>query len=272
MEMEIPQRNRISLGWKRTQSLEAWIAKRSALIVKILPYLRSKSWETRQAAIEAVDTACKARIWDPSATEIPNPPNEDTDENTISRATHHRNQNTEHNYFFTYHIFKLDPVLSEGVLLLASSRKEFDHSSTHLCSGENLMAAQRDVANKLGLGKLKFKEGVDALLEACAGEDPPVDSGQLLIESAIPNNPIIISQNSSTNSDASQIQPMDLAASSSHVPTIEKVLGHLEASSLYRDHILHIYAGLFGPHVAMIIGRLRRVCEAVGNPLVRQGP
>ncbi|PLW45287.1 hypothetical protein PCANC_16937 [Puccinia coronata f. sp. avenae] len=32
---------------------------------------------------------------------------------------------------------------------------------------------------------------------------------------------------------------------------------------------LHIYAGPFGSHVAMIMRRLRRMCEAVGNPAVR---
>ncbi|WAQ89718.1 hypothetical protein PtA15_11A409 [Puccinia triticina] len=32
---------------------------------------------------------------------------------------------------------------------------------------------------------------------------------------------------------------------------------------------LHIYAGIFGAHVAMIMRRLRRVCEAVGNEEVR---
>ncbi|KNZ44143.1 hypothetical protein VP01_947g10 [Puccinia sorghi] len=86
---------------------------------------------------------------------------------------------------------------------------------------------------------LKFKEAVDELLEACAAENPPVDPAQLLIECAIPNNPIIISQNSATDSDASQIQPVDLgAASSTHVPTIEKVLEQLKASSLYRDQIV----------------------------------
>jgi len=86
---------------------------------------------------------------------------------------------------------------------------------------------------------LKFKEAVDELLEACAAEDPPVDPAQLLIECAIPNNPIIISQNSSADSHASQIQSVDLgAASSSHVPTIERVLEQLKASSLYRDQIV----------------------------------
>ena len=60
--------------------LGRWIAKRLALIVEILPSLRSKSWETRQAAIEAVDAVCKAvGIWDSPATEIVNPPDFDTD-------------------------------------------------------------------------------------------------------------------------------------------------------------------------------------------------
>jgi len=126
------------------------------LLGRILPYLRSKSWETRQAASEAVDAVCKAvGIWDPSATEILNPPDLGTDEKPTPRATHHlENQSAERNNRLTYHNFKLDTVLSEGVLLLASAGKEFDHQSTHLRSGESLMAAQRDVANKLGLGGL----------------------------------------------------------------------------------------------------------------------
>ncbi|KAI9618039.1 hypothetical protein KEM48_006979 [Puccinia striiformis f. sp. tritici PST-130] len=126
------------------------------LLGRILPYLRSKSWETRQAASEAVDAICKAvGIWDPSATEIINESSSDSDEKLTSSTTQKSaNQNTRPENWLTYQNFNLDAVLSEGLILLASAGKEFDYQSTHLRSGESLIAAQRDVANKLGLGVL----------------------------------------------------------------------------------------------------------------------
>ncbi|KNE89981.1 hypothetical protein PSTG_16566 [Puccinia striiformis f. sp. tritici PST-78] len=126
------------------------------LLGRILPYLRSKSWETRQAASEAVDAICKAvGIWDPSATEIVNESTSDSDEKLTSSTTQKSaNQNTRPENWLTYQNFNLDAVLGEGLILLASAGKEFDYQSTHLRSGESLIAAQRDVANKLGLGVL----------------------------------------------------------------------------------------------------------------------
>ncbi|PLW56210.1 hypothetical protein PCANC_02036 [Puccinia coronata f. sp. avenae] len=128
------------------------------LLGRILPYLRSKSWETRQAASEAVDAICKAvGIWDPSLTETYDDTTSNSVEASTSASAIHKldNQiNTQRNSRLTYQNFKLETVLSEGLILLASAGKEFDHQSNHLRSGESLIAAQRDVANKLGLGGL----------------------------------------------------------------------------------------------------------------------
>ncbi|POV96256.1 hypothetical protein PSTT_15760 [Puccinia striiformis] len=116
------------------------------LLGRILPYLRSKSWETRQAASEAVDAICKAKS---------------------------ANQNTRPENWLTYQNFNLDAVLSEGLILLASAGKEFDYQSTHLRSGESLIAAQRDVANKLGLGVLG---PID--FESMGVDDPVINSNK----------------------------------------------------------------------------------------------
>ncbi|KAA1101050.1 TATA-binding protein-associated factor mot1 [Puccinia graminis f. sp. tritici] len=155
------------------------------LLSRILPYLRSKSWETRQAASEAVDAICKAvGIWDPSPTEILNDAASNPNEKPASSITHDlENQNARRENLLTYQNFKLDNVLSEGIILLASAGKEFDHQSNYLRTGENLIAAQRDVANKLGLGGLgpiDFESmGVDDPVQEQQLKDQPQDSSQV---------------------------------------------------------------------------------------------
>ncbi|WAQ86176.1 hypothetical protein PtA15_6A808 [Puccinia triticina] len=155
------------------------------LLSRILPYLRSKSWETRQAASEAVDAICKAvGIWDPTPTEVLSDSASNSDEKLSSSTTQNlEGQNARRENLLTYQSFKLDAVLSEGIILLASAGKEFDHQSNHLRSGESLIAAQRDVANKLGLGGLgpiDFESmGVDDPMQEQQQEVQTQESSQL---------------------------------------------------------------------------------------------
>lgn len=134
------------------------------LLGRILPYLRSKNWETRQAASEAVDAICKAiGIWDPSPTEVIDDSPLDFEDKKPSLSfleCEESHQNTQRASFLTFESFRLDAVLSEGTILLASAGKEFDYQSTHPRSGESLLAAKRDVAHKLGLGLASFS-GLD---------------------------------------------------------------------------------------------------------------
>ncbi|PLW06869.1 hypothetical protein PCANC_27822 [Puccinia coronata f. sp. avenae] len=163
---------------------------RQSSLGRILPYLQSKSWETRQAASEAVDAICKAvGIWDPSVTETHDDATSNSVEASTSASSIHKldNQiNTQRNNRLTYQNFKLETVLSECLILLASAGKEFDHQSNHLRSGESLFAAQRDVTNKLGLGGLcrsnilDFKSmGVDDPTQEHHNQDQAQNSSQV---------------------------------------------------------------------------------------------
>lgn len=122
------------------------------LLSRVLPYLRSKSWETRQAAGEAVDAIAKAvGIWDPSLTERTASDTLETLAESKVSCADPVDPNIPNRIGLTFDTFDLDAVLREGTILLSSAGKEFDRS-TNPRSQASLVAAKRDVASKLGLG------------------------------------------------------------------------------------------------------------------------
>ncbi|KAG0149490.1 hypothetical protein CROQUDRAFT_687820 [Cronartium quercuum f. sp. fusiforme G11] len=124
------------------------------LLSRVLPYLRSKNWETRLAAGEAVGAIAKAvGIWDPTASETealdqPRSPSSKLKTSILDNP----NRASASRVGLSFENFDLDAVLREGTILLSSAGKEFDQRSGHGRSRESLMAAKRDVASKLGLG------------------------------------------------------------------------------------------------------------------------
>ncbi|EGG04881.1 uncharacterized protein MELLADRAFT_116969 [Melampsora larici-populina 98AG31] len=124
------------------------------LLSRVLPYLRSKNWETRLAAGEAVESIAKAvGVWDPSVSETDTSdqlqsPVDSKPTNLVTPDA----KSATNRVGLRFDTFDLDAVLREGTILLSSAGKEFDYRSSHPRSHETLMAAKRDVASKLGLG------------------------------------------------------------------------------------------------------------------------
>lgn len=130
----------------------------------MLPYLQSRSMETRQAAASALGFISRGvGIWDPSSTapssalvkaesSLPSV----TPDDTLSTAMSLRD-------------LDLTRVLSEGALLLGSSGKEYGKLSA--LSAEELARAQKDALKNLGLGFGGGDDdiGVDVGAELAAG-------------------------------------------------------------------------------------------------------
>ncbi|MBW0488226.1 hypothetical protein O181_027941 [Austropuccinia psidii MF-1] len=209
------------------------------LLGRILPYLRSKSWETRQAAGEAVDGITKTiGIWDPTLSET----QEDDQINSshdIKPTTSHQSSPQRGGLLFKN--FDFDSVLREGTILLSSAGKEFDYRSIHHRSNESLNAAKRDVASKLGLGIGSFGFDLDSVgmdvnkeLEDSAQSTSNFQSDPQNQLHPIPMNldqPSILIRSSKCDTPLSQSATLPLTGSggSSHV--------NVPAHSAYSTHV-----------------------------------
>lgn len=134
------------------------------LIARVLPHLRSKTWDTRVAAAQAIESICSAAgVWDPDmehdGTPIGAIKSED-DQSSISDAS-----------ALTFDNFSLSNVFLTGKKLLASSGNEYD-LPTFSSVEERLAHAKRDM-QRLGLGSMAGVDvdlGVDMEKELLGGE------------------------------------------------------------------------------------------------------
>jgi TATA-binding protein-associated factor len=117
------------------------------LIARVLPHLRSKIWDTRVAAGQAIEAICSASgLWDPDLS------------SGIEEATT-SSTNTD---LLDFSTFSLSQVLSTGKKLLSSAGNEYD-VATFTTVEERLAHAKRDM-QRLGLGSMAGEEidlGVD---------------------------------------------------------------------------------------------------------------
>ena len=128
----------------------------TSYLARVVPFLRSKSWDTRVAAALAIESICHAAgIWDPDIE--PSKPGEssktvladDDDETKDAKPDVSELLATES--LLTFDAFSLPTVLAMGTKLLSSAGKEFEQAS--LAAGSDRLAqAKKDVVSKLGLG------------------------------------------------------------------------------------------------------------------------
>ncbi|GAA6004805.1 DNA-binding ATPase [Rhodotorula paludigena] len=135
-----------------------------ALVQRVLPYLQSRSIETRQAAASALGFISRgAGIWDPSSTA----PSASTaaDHSVAPSITADDALSTA----VTLRDFDLARILRDGALLLGSSGKEYGKLGA--LSAEELAQAQKDALKNLGLGFGGGADdiGVDVGAELAAG-------------------------------------------------------------------------------------------------------
>ncbi|SPO28928.1 related to MOT1 - transcriptional accessory protein [Ustilago trichophora] len=128
----------------------------TSYLARVVPFLRSKSWDTRVAAALAIESICHAAgIWDPDIE--PSKPGEssksvlaDEDED-VKDAKPDMSELLATESLLTFDAFSLPTVLATGTKLLSSAGKEFEQAS--LAAGSDRLAqAKKDVVSKLGLG------------------------------------------------------------------------------------------------------------------------
>jgi TATA-binding protein-associated factor len=113
------------------------------LLHRIMPLLRSNSWETRIAAGSAIELICAAcGVWDPLAAELVD---EKKDFSAAAPVTPPAD-------LMTFAAFSPQGVLRRGEKLLSSAGSEYDASSS-LSVAERLASAKQDM-KKLGLGAM----------------------------------------------------------------------------------------------------------------------
>ncbi|KAG8771746.1 TATA-binding protein-associated factor mot1 [Ceratobasidium sp. 428] len=133
---------------------EDW-AEALSVVTMVLPYLRSKSSETRSAAALALSHICSLLpLWSPAPTDVPSAP-----------------ENAPTSEPPTFPSFDLPALLAHGTLLLASSGKEYA-APTHPA---DLARARKDVMSSLGLG---FLEGVGGAEDMDLDRDLAADANQ----------------------------------------------------------------------------------------------
>lgn len=128
----------------------------TTLLTRVVPLLFSKSWDTRNAAAQAIYHICHAAgVWDPDA----DGPGEHSEPRAEGSDTGR----------LTFTEFSLPNILATGTKLLASAGREYD--VPELMSHERLQHAKKDLMTKLGLGLggTDIDVGVDMESELRAG-------------------------------------------------------------------------------------------------------
>ncbi|KAF8470536.1 putative TBP associated factor [Kalaharituber pfeilii] len=126
------------------------------LLNRIVPHLRSKSWDTRTAATKAIGGIVEnAEAWDPNKEDDPvkvedrlcEPPN--GKEGIVKQENTPSDNGDDQLRFETLDIVA---VIKNGKPLLGSSGKEYDYSLADLDPAERLAMQKKNVTARLGLG------------------------------------------------------------------------------------------------------------------------
>lgn len=147
------------------------------LIAKVLPYLRSKSWDTRVAAAQAIECICHASgTWDPLQ--------DLTEEKGTSSDVEMETRPVVEMDSLTFESFSLKHILTTGTRLLSSAGKEYEMPAGTVA--ERLARAKADLS-KLGLGGPGAEDmdiGMDVEAELRAGEEVEASKGSFSTTSA----------------------------------------------------------------------------------------
>lgn len=144
------------------------------LLARILPHLRSKTWDSRVAAAQAIEAVCSASgVWDPESLlgkrhhdgEDVRSSDASTSTNALrpSSTTSNTSQSTaSDSHMLSFDTFSLSHILSTGQKLLSSAGSEYDLPANSSVE-ERLAHAKRDM-QRLGLASMAGEDvdlGVD---------------------------------------------------------------------------------------------------------------
>ncbi|KAK4994674.1 TATA-binding protein-associated factor mot1 [Elasticomyces elasticus] len=120
------------------------------LLARIVPYLRSRSWDTRTAAAKAIGGIVDhTEKFDPNALDPPAIKSETNGHaNGMENATHPPASEDQ----LQLDTLAVDSILTHGKALVASSGKQYDYQSASLDAGQRLAQQKKTLVKRLGLG------------------------------------------------------------------------------------------------------------------------
>ncbi|PWN25714.1 hypothetical protein BDZ90DRAFT_233723 [Jaminaea rosea] len=122
------------------------------LCSRVVPFLHSRSWDTREAAALAIESICRgAGVW--SADDDVNTEQDGSTSRIKSEQDGEALAPMSQDDLATLEDFQLDRVLSNGVKLLSSAGKEYNIFTSGGNVADHLAQAKADMA-KMGLGGL----------------------------------------------------------------------------------------------------------------------
>jgi len=132
------------------------------LLNRIVPYLRSKNWDTRAAAIKAISGIIEnADKWDPNSSDDPIKPEREKDDEeglgTLMMGVELLGEESSlppagADDVLNFDTLDIATVIKKGKRLLGSSGKEYDYTLADLDPAERLAAQKKNVTARLGLG------------------------------------------------------------------------------------------------------------------------
>ncbi|KAJ3392307.1 TATA-binding protein-associated factor mot1 [Lobulomyces angularis] len=130
-----------------------------SLISRVVTHLRSKNWETRVAAGQAIEAICaNVTLWDPLT---------GTDKIDLEEYS---------DGLFNFESFDIESVVKNGAHLVASAGKEFDAGIADMDPKERIALQKKQLKQKLGLGT-EFMD-VDFFTEADISHSDEVINAQ----------------------------------------------------------------------------------------------
>ena len=122
------------------------------LLTRVVPYLRSPSWDTRTAAAKAIGGIVEhAEKYDPNATLDPTNP-EDNDADDAAVKEEDGAQPTSSPEQLQLSTLDVESILTYGKELLGSAGKQYDFKLAGLSASERLAHQKKTLTSRLGLG------------------------------------------------------------------------------------------------------------------------
>ncbi|PGH30169.1 TATA-binding protein-associated factor [[Emmonsia] crescens] len=176
------------------------------LLGRILPYLRSRSWDTRTAAAKAIGGIVGyAEHFDPNADEAPKPAEDvvdDDDHDDVSPTVKKEEdkevaENAVSEDLLDIEALDISSILKFGHKLLGSAGKEYEYSLAGLDAASRLQHQKKTLSSRLGLGGEYMEEDLVNEADFATNSQHKISGPKL--EIAIPS----LSRKNSTHSNPS---------------------------------------------------------------------
>ncbi|KAE8149633.1 hypothetical protein BDV25DRAFT_124380 [Aspergillus avenaceus] len=147
------------------------------LLGRILPYLKSKSWDTRTAAAKAIGLiVTNADVFDPNdedGQELKKPEDDDLDVEIKSEET----SSSSSDELLQLDRLDITSILKYGKRLLGSAGKEYEYSLASMDPASRLQHQKKTLTSRLGLAGEYIEEDLiddsDLVLKTPAAKDDP---------------------------------------------------------------------------------------------------